>query len=157
MSQRPQPPQSSFSSNPHDESESGAGAGWKKQKKLNAMGHTAKEKLRRASIVTSCNSFRNLVPNVKDADKATVFRTSVEFLAFLRTRISGAQLNTLDREFADILSLRLQQDTQSSRLEALPDMPTNVHTVDEALQSSDIFTNQVRPEAQPTNLTGTVS
>ena len=67
----------------------GSGGAWKKQKKGNAMGHTAKEKLRRGSIVNSCNCFRTLVPFVKDADKATVFRTSVEFMAFLRQRIPG--------------------------------------------------------------------
>ena len=73
-----------------------------KQKKPNPLGHTAKEKMRRASIVNSCNAFRTLIPlpQMRDADKATIFRLSVEYLAFLRTRISDADLQRFDEDFA---------------------------------------------------------
>ena len=37
----------------------------KKPRKGNSMGHTAKEKLRRANIVNSCNAFRYIVPGTK--------------------------------------------------------------------------------------------
>ena len=39
--------------------------GASKRKKGNSMGHTAKEKYRRAHIVDSCNIFRELVPIAK--------------------------------------------------------------------------------------------
>lgn len=61
-------------------------ASGRQPRKGNPLGHTAKEKMRRASIVNSCNAFRPLLPlaNSADADKATIFRLSVEYLAFLR-------------------------------------------------------------------------
>lgn len=130
-----------YSHSPQEDEDGGSAS--KKQRKTSVLSHTAKEKLRRASIVTSCNKFRLLVPSVKDADKATVFRTSVEFLAFLRTHLSADELNKLDREFADTLSLRLQKDSQLARLDAQPVLPANVHHVEEDLQCSDIFLNQV--------------
>eukprot|EP00053_Salpingoeca_punica_P019955 m.205112 g.205112 ORF g.205112 m.205112 type:complete len:114 (-) comp17754_c5_seq4:160-501(-) len=71
-------------------------------KKKPSMGHTAKEKLRRANIVHSCNAFRDLVPCVRDKDKAACFRISVEYVKFLRNRMPREMLQELDREFENI-------------------------------------------------------
>lgn len=112
-------------------SEMGIGGGpWPKQahhtksKKPNPLGHTAKEKMRRASIVNSCNAFRTLLPIVsaKDVDKATVFRLSVEYLAFLRTQIPSDRLQELDQKFAATEETRLNEQT-AARLDVQATVP----------------------------------
>lgn len=103
----------------------GAGGPWPKMKgkKQNALGHTAKEKMRRASIVNSCNSFRTLVPmeSIRDADKATVFRISVEYLAYLRVKIPKEDLAALDVKFA-----QQQEDRYSDQSAAQLDLTAQV-------------------------------
>eukprot|EP00051_Salpingoeca_urceolata_P001164 m.39020 g.39020 ORF g.39020 m.39020 type:complete len:531 (-) comp11228_c0_seq2:253-1845(-) len=85
-----------------------ASGSWPKkaQRKGSNLGHTAKEKMRRASIALSCNSLRSLVPSCKDADKATVFRTSAEYIAFLRKNIPPQQLHAWDQKFVDNLEIK---------------------------------------------------
>eukprot|EP00042_Codosiga_hollandica_P037969 m.304678 g.304678 ORF g.304678 m.304678 type:complete len:144 (-) comp55273_c1_seq12:250-681(-) len=74
----------------------------KRAKKTNSIGHTQKEKLRRANIVHSCDDFREIVPNVRDADKATVFRVAVKYVAYLRSQYMAAQMEALDANFVAI-------------------------------------------------------
>lgn len=87
---------------------------WPKKKAKNTLGHTEKEKQRRANIVASCNSFRALVPTTQEADKATVFRISVEYLQFLKSKIPMDLQERYDAEFLDVLSMR-QSDPDSLR------------------------------------------
>eukprot|EP00730_Choanoeca_flexa_P002383 TRINITY_DN11029_c0_g1_i4.p1 TRINITY_DN11029_c0_g1~~TRINITY_DN11029_c0_g1_i4.p1 ORF type:complete len:193 (+),score=39.11 TRINITY_DN11029_c0_g1_i4:626-1204(+) len=119
-----------------------AGSGrskWNKKKGKNSLGHTEKEKQRRlsftqtqkhshlymhvtpasfifrADIVNSCNNFRGLIPVFRDADKATVFRTSVDYLNFLRSKFTAEQLQQLDSEFVERTNMR-QLESDSARL-----------------------------------------
>jgi hypothetical protein len=85
-----------------------------------------KEKMRRASIVASCNAFRDIVPSINDADKATVFKIAVDYLSFLRGQLSPEQLEEVDRKFLDVLALQeLEEQGQSLSLggESRPDSP----------------------------------
>eukprot|EP00912_Choanoflagellata_sp_UC4_P001847 UC4_evm1s1188 len=95
----------------------------KKSKKVNTLGHTEKEKLRRASIVNSCNCFRDLVPTVREADKATVFRIAVEYMSFLRNMVrsmlseyfSPSDLAEADLKFEKLLKVN-SLDNKKSKL-----------------------------------------
>eukprot|EP00045_Choanoeca_perplexa_P008009 m.73276 g.73276 ORF g.73276 m.73276 type:complete len:549 (+) comp14321_c0_seq2:140-1786(+) len=88
---------------------------WNKKKSKNSLGHTEKEKQRRADIVSSCNNFRLLIPVHKDADKATIFRTAVDYTAFLRSRFTSEQLQQVDSEFIEQTNMR-QLESDSARL-----------------------------------------
>ncbi|EDQ87040.1 uncharacterized protein MONBRDRAFT_27791 [Monosiga brevicollis MX1] len=88
---------------------------WPRKRTKNTPGHTEKEKQRRANIVNSCNLFRNLVPVNRDADKATVFRTAVEYLSFLRTQLPADHLAQYDAQFADHMQMK-QLESDSARL-----------------------------------------
>eukprot|EP00043_Microstomoeca_roanoka_P015795 m.158538 g.158538 ORF g.158538 m.158538 type:complete len:810 (-) comp16334_c4_seq3:369-2798(-) len=90
-------------------------AGRTKKKVKAVMPHTEKEKLRRANIVASCNNFRLLVPTIKEADKAAVFRTAVEYMTFIKSRIPQDALARLDQEFVEMLSVR-QLESESALL-----------------------------------------
>eukprot|EP00049_Salpingoeca_infusionum_P008738 m.143905 g.143905 ORF g.143905 m.143905 type:complete len:500 (+) comp14109_c0_seq1:419-1918(+) len=74
-----------------------------KKKPKNSLGHTEKEKKRRADIVDSCNRFRQIVPSIKDADKAKAFRTSVEYMKFLQSKFSAEDLAKFDQEFEQLI------------------------------------------------------
>eukprot|EP00047_Mylnosiga_fluctuans_P004023 m.232302 g.232302 ORF g.232302 m.232302 type:complete len:467 (-) comp12338_c0_seq1:224-1624(-) len=84
-----------------DSSDSESGEPITRKKRTNGVGHTMKEKLRRASIVSSCNSFRQLVPDAGDDDKANVFKKTVDYLTFLRSRIPEQQLAEIDADYKD--------------------------------------------------------
>jgi hypothetical protein len=92
---------------------------WPKKKSKNSTGHTEKEKQRRANIVASCNSFRALVPSIKEADKATVFRVSVEYVQFLKSKLPHDTLAQYDQEFHELMSMS-QLEHEGSRLSLDP-------------------------------------
>ena len=92
---------------------------WPKKKSKNSSGHTEKEKQRRANIVASCNSFRTLVPTIKEADKATVFRVSVEYMQFIKSKLPREALARYDQEFQELMSMsQLEHDGSRLSLDA---------------------------------------
>eukprot|EP00730_Choanoeca_flexa_P002382 TRINITY_DN11029_c0_g1_i2.p1 TRINITY_DN11029_c0_g1~~TRINITY_DN11029_c0_g1_i2.p1 ORF type:complete len:577 (+),score=121.74 TRINITY_DN11029_c0_g1_i2:162-1892(+) len=116
VSRMPTGQQSPLTAAKSTSSRSGSGRSkWNKKKGKNSLGHTEKEKQRRADIVNSCNNFRGLIPVFRDADKATVFRTSVDYLNFLRSKFTAEQLQQLDSEFVERTNMR-QLESDSARL-----------------------------------------
>lgn len=85
----------------HKRSRDSTGEGSRKRGRVVGIPHTAKEKLRRANIVSSCDRLRAVVPGVAGLDKASVFSHTVAFVRYIRRALPPDVVDAVDEGFLD--------------------------------------------------------
>eukprot|EP00039_Didymoeca_costata_P013399 m.203227 g.203227 ORF g.203227 m.203227 type:complete len:454 (+) comp15759_c2_seq1:254-1615(+) len=94
--------------------------GGKMKKDAPRNAHNIKERQRRQDISQAADNLRKIVPTLSTADKATVYKTTVSYVNFLRDNMDSKRLEDLDARFVQFIERNSPGNKNDSNIKKSP-------------------------------------